>query len=42
MKGMRDTKAAAPESRPPDAGTSPTGPLVAYLAARHDLAIFEP
>jgi hypothetical protein len=33
MKGIRDTKAAAPQGRAPDAGTIPTGPLTAYLAA---------
>jgi Protein of unknown function (DUF3995) len=33
MKEMRDTKASAPETRPPDAWTSRTGPLTAYLAA---------
>ena len=30
---MRDTKAAAAKTRPPDALTSRTGPLTAYLAA---------
>ena len=33
MKEIRDTKAAAAEIRPPDARTSRTGPLTAYLAA---------
>jgi hypothetical protein len=33
MKGIRDTKATAAETRPPDARTSRTGPLTAYLAA---------
>jgi hypothetical protein len=42
MKEMRDTMASAPETRPPDAGVSRAGPLMAYLAALHDLAIFEP
>ena len=42
MKEMRDPKASAAETRPPDAWTARTGPLTAYLAALHDLAIFEP
>ena len=33
MREMRDTKASAPETRPPDAWTSRPGPLTAYLAA---------
>ena len=33
MKEMRDPKASAAETRPPDAWTSRTGPLTAYLAA---------
>ena len=33
MKGIRDTNATAAETRPPDARTSRTRPLTAYLAA---------
>jgi hypothetical protein len=42
MKGTRDTKTTPPVTRTPDRAASQSGPMIAHLAALHDLAIFEP